>query len=131
MADPQQEPSGGGIFDSARKLSANLVRLLQTRIEIVSTEIEEERERLRHGLLLAILAGFCLGVATLLAVMFLVVLFWDTHRLVVIGVLFLLFAAAGIGCVQSLGAFARGRPRLFATTIDELAKDAERLRKSS
>jgi uncharacterized membrane protein YqjE len=58
-----------------RQLGATFVALLHTRIEIVAIEFEEERVRIRQALLLGIVAGFSLAVATLLAVMFLVVLF--------------------------------------------------------
>jgi uncharacterized membrane protein YqjE len=130
VAEAETRPTGG-ILDSVRQLGATFVGLLHTRIEIVANEIEEERVRLRQGLLLAIVAGFSLAVAALLAVMFLVVLFWDTHRLVAMGVLFLVFFGVGAGCVLTLVRHARSRPRLFATTLGELAKDGERLRKSS
>lgn len=114
-----------------RQLGATFVALLHTRIEIVAAEFEEERIRLRQGLLLAIVAGFSLAVASLLAVMFLVVLFWDTHRLIAIGALFLVFFGIGASCILTLLRHAKSRPRLFATTLGELAKDGERLRKSS
>lgn len=130
MADEEHRPAGG-ILDSVRQLGGTFVGLLHTRIEIVSTEFEEERIRLRQALLLAIVAGFSLAVAALLAVMFLVVLFWDTHRLIAMGVLFLVFFGVGAGCVLTLVRHNRSRPRLFATTLSELAKDSERLRKSS
>ncbi len=130
MAEAEHRPTGG-ILDSVRQLGATFVGLLHTRIEIIATEFEEERVRLRQGLLLAIVAGFSLAVAALLAVMFLVVLFWDTHRLIAIGVLFLVFFSSGAACILTLMRYAKSRPRLFATTLDELAKDGERLRKSS
>jgi len=130
VAEPERG-SSAGIFGSVRQLGATVVGLLHTRIEIVSTEFEEERERLRLGLLLAIVAGFSLGGGTLLADIILVVLFWDTHRLVAIGVLSLVFLGVGTGCVLAIVRNARTRPRLFATTLGELAKDAERLREHS
>jgi uncharacterized membrane protein YqjE len=74
MSGAGPEPSGG-IIHSVRQLGATFVALLHTRIEIVAIEFEEERVRIRQALLLGIVAGFSLAVATLLAVMFLVVLF--------------------------------------------------------
>jgi uncharacterized membrane protein YqjE len=129
VSDTDRETSGG-IFHSLRQLGATFVAILHTRIEIVATEFEEERVRIRRGLLLAVVAGFCLAVATLLAVIFLVVLFWDTHRLIAIGVLFLVFFGVGVLSVLRLAHHARTRPRLFAATLSELVKDGERLRKS-
>lgn len=129
MTEPRREGSGG-ILESARQLAATAIGLVHTRIEIIATELEEERVRLGRLLLLAVVAGFALAVAALLAVVFLVVVFWDTHRLVAIGVLFLVFIAVGMGCVWRLVHDARSRPKLFATTLGELAKDGERLHKA-
>lgn len=127
----QEEPEQpGGILRSARQLGATFIGLLHTRIEIIATEYEEERIRIRQSLLLAIIAGFSLAVAALLTVMFLVVLFWDSYRLLAIGVLLLVFAGIGFGCMLTLARHARSRPRLFAATLSELAKDGERLRRS-
>lgn len=126
MTDPAG--SGGGLFGSLRNLGHTLIGLLQTRLELLSTDIEEQGLRLQQMLLLAIAAGFCLAVSALLAVTFVVVLFWDTHRLAAIAALFVLFLAVGIGLAFGLAARARERPRMFATTLDELAKDRDALR---
>lgn len=132
MADtPNGTGGGGGLLDSVRQFAQTLVVILQTRIEIVVTEFEEERARLRHMLVRAALAAFFLGVGTLLAVMFLVVLFWDTHRLAAIGILCLLFVGGGLACVRSLLRYARGRPRLLDATLAELAKDRDKLARRS
>jgi uncharacterized membrane protein YqjE len=127
MTDPAGT-RGGGLFGSLRNLGHTLVGLLQTRLELLSADIEEQGLRLQQMLLLAIAAGFCLAVAALLAVTFVVVLFWDTYRLVAIAALFVLFVSAGIGLGLALAARARERPRMFATTLDELAKDRDALR---
>lgn len=129
MSEPEREQSGG-ILHSARQLGATFIGLLHTRIEIIATEFEEERVRLRQALLFSLVAGFSLAVAALLAVVFLVVLFWDTHRLIAIGVLFLVFVSVGFACLLALVRNAKSRPKLFAATLSELAKDRERLRRS-
>ena len=128
MADtPNDRGGGGGLLDSVRQVAETFVVLLHTRIEIVVTEFEEERVRLRQMLLFAAFAAFFLGVGILLAVMFLVVLFWDTHRLAAIGILCLVFFGGGFACVLALMRHARSRPRLFDTTLSELAKDRDKL----
>ena len=128
MADtPNERGGGGGLLDSVRQFAQTFVVLLHTRIEIVVTEFEEERVRLRQMLLFAAFAAFFLGVGILLAVMFLVVLFWDTHRLAAIGILCLVFFGGGLACVLALMRYARSRPRLFDTTLSELAKDRDKL----
>lgn len=129
MSETDRGPSGG-ILHSLGQLGATFVGLLQTRVEIVATEFEEERVRIRQAIVLALIAGVCLAIAALLAVSFLVVIFWESNRLLAIGVLFLVFFGIGGGCVLRLMHEGRTRPRLFATTISELAKDRERLRKA-
>lgn len=129
MSDTDREPYGG-ILRSLGQLGATVVGLLQTRFEIVATELEEERVRIRQAIVLALIAGVCLAIAALLAVFFLVVVFWDSNRLLAIGVLFLVFFGIGGGCVLRLMHAGRTRPRLFSTTLSELAKDRERLRKA-
>lgn len=117
----------GGLLSSVASLARTLIALLQTRLELLSTEFEEERLRIEQMLLYAVAAGFCLGVAALLAVTFVVVLFWDTHRLAAIGGLCAIFLAAGTALAAALRAASRARPRLFSATLEELAKDRNRI----
>jgi len=116
-----------GLLDSLRKLAATLVATLQTRLEIVATDIEEEKARFARLALLAALVGFCAALAVNLAVLFLVVLFWDTNRLLAIGVLAGVFAVAGAGAGLALRTAVAGRPRLLSATIAELRKDRRNL----
>ena len=128
MAQEKQEGGhAGGLFDSVRQLAQTAVGLVESRLEIVVTELEEEKLRLRQMLLLAVVAGFCLGVAALLAVMFIVVVFWDTHRLAAMGGLLVLFLGGGVAAALTLARQAASRERLFDVTLGELRKDRERL----
>lgn len=125
MAEPQASPEG--LFASLKVLGATFAAILQNRLELLSTDIAEERARLGSILLLSLVALFCLGVGVLLLTLLVVVLFWDTHRLAALGTLTVLFLAAGgwIGglALQRL----RSKPRLFEASIAELAKDREHL----
>jgi uncharacterized membrane protein YqjE len=56
-----------------------------------------------------------------------VVLFWDTHRLMAMGGMTLLFLAIGVGALLVLRARARAAPRPFETTLRELSADREML----
>jgi uncharacterized membrane protein YqjE len=76
---------------------------------------------------LAVITGFCLALAVNLIVLLLVVLFWNTHRMLVIGVLAGVFSAAGLAaCVMLRTAMTR-RPRLLSATIAEMKKDRDAL----
>ena len=106
---------------------ASFVGVLQTRLDLASTEIAEERERLKELLLLAAIALFCLSLAAILLTALVVAVFWETHRLYVLGGLVLFYLAAGAIAALVLRKKAAARPKLFSATFAEFAKDRERL----
>ncbi|HEY7674788.1 MAG TPA: phage holin family protein [Burkholderiales bacterium] len=116
-----------GLLDSLRGLATTFVAVLQTRLEIFASELDEQRALLAKIALLAAVAGFCLGLAVILLVLFVVVWFWDTNRLLAIGVLAGLFAAGGVVSLLMLRAAVRQRPKLLSATLAELSKDRAKL----
>ncbi|OGI44826.1 MAG: hypothetical protein A2150_05950 [Candidatus Muproteobacteria bacterium RBG_16_64_11] len=125
MREAEGTPSG--LLASLQRLVAALLEILQTRLEIVATEFEEERERIRELVLFGFLALFFTSFGLLLLTLFIVVLFWDTHRLYVLGGFTLLYLTLGFIAGAVLRQRLRTRPRLFAATLAELSKDRERL----
>ena len=59
--------------------------------------------------------------------LFLVVLFWDTNRLLAIGVLAGVFAAAAAALGLAARSAVARRPRLLSATLAELRKDRQEL----
>jgi len=118
---------GKGLIESITRLAATLVAIAHTRLDLLATDLETDREHLLSLLMWALAALFCLGVGVLLAVLLLVVAFWDTHRLLVLGSLAGLFLAAGGAAGWFVLHIARTRPRLFATSLSELLKDRQQL----
>jgi uncharacterized membrane protein YqjE len=116
-----------GLLDSLRDLARTFLALLQNRLEIFASEIDEQRALLARIALLAAVAAFCLGLAVILGVLFVVVLFWDTNRLLAIGSLAGALGAAGVVALLMLRAAVRQRPRLLAATLAELRKDRAKL----
>jgi uncharacterized membrane protein YqjE len=57
--------------------------------------------------------------------LFVVVLFWDTHRLMAIGLLTLFYLAVGIGFALSARRGAAGKAPPFAASLAQLKKDRE------
>jgi uncharacterized membrane protein YqjE len=123
----ETEGNTSGLMGSLARLVATLLEILQTRLEIVATEFEEERERIREMVLFGFLALFFTSFGLLLLTLFVVVLFWETHRLYVLGGFTLLYLALGFIAGAVLRQRLRTRPRLFATTLAELSRDRERL----
>ena len=126
MADEAGQPVG--LFDSLKTFARTMLALAQTRLEIVVNEIEEQRALLAREALLAVAAVFLLGLGIIFAAIFFVILFWDSHRLLVVGLLAALFLAAAAAVYVSLRAAQANRPKAFSATLGELAKDRESLR---
>ncbi|MCX7183641.1 MAG: phage holin family protein [Nitrosospira sp.] len=123
--DPGSE---GGLLDSIRKLAITLTGALQTRLGIFATELEEAKLQLSQMLLLGLVALFCLGLGIILLAVFFVVLFWDSYRLAVLGVMAGFFLGMGIFAVLALRAKATENTKMFSATLAELAKDREQLK---
>lgn len=116
-----------GLMGSARRLLATLVSIVSTRLELLANELQEERLRLTQMLLFALIALFCFSVGALLLTAFVVLLFRDEHRLAAIGVLSVVFFAAGALTWALLRSKARASPRLFSASLAELSGDREKL----
>ena len=128
MSQEAGAPRPPGLVDSLSRLGRSALALLRTRLEILGTELEEESIRFA-GLALAVAAiAFCLQVALLLFVAFLVVLLWETHRLASLGAFAALFLVAGVVGVLVLKRRLARRPKPFASSLGELMKDEERLK---
>lgn len=129
--EAEPKDAGEGLFASLKTLSATLAGIIQTRLELLSTDIAEERARLGEILMLALVAMFCAGVGVLLLALLIVVLFWDTHRVAALGGLTALFLVAGAWVGWRALHKLRSKPRLFEASITELARDREHLSSGS
>lgn len=128
MADREGAAARGGLLHSIKHLAHSLLGAAHTRLEILATEIEEERLRLEQLLLIALAAAFCIGMALLLSVGFVLIYFWDTHRLLTVGVLTVTFTVLAAVLAWILRTRVKTRPKPFAITRGELAKDGAMLR---
>jgi uncharacterized membrane protein YqjE len=117
-------PPPGGVVDTVRSFLASWIAVIKTRVEIISVEIEEQREWLEQLMLLAVAAGFLVSLGLVMLTFFIVVLFWETDaRLWVLGGFVVLYLGAGTGLFLALRAKIKSKPKLFASTADELGKD--------
>jgi len=116
-----------GLLASLTTLAATLVAIAHTRLDLLSSDLEEERAHLLSLLVLSLAALFFLGLGVLLAALLLVVVFWDTYRLPVLAVLTGLFLVAGITAWRIALHKARTKPRFFAASMSELLKDRQQL----
>ena len=113
-----------GVVESVRSFLASWVAVVKTRVEIISVEIEEQREWLLHLILMAVAALFCISLGLILLTLFVVVLFWETDgRLWVLGGFAALYLVGGLVLWLSLRKKIKSKPRIFSTTAAELSKD--------
>ncbi len=119
--------AAGGLFESLKTLSVSLISIVHTRLELLSTDVAEEREHLVTHLVLVLVSLFCLGVGVVLLAILIVVLFWETHRVMALAGLtgFFLAASAGVGWLAMHKI--RTKPPLFAASLAELSKDRQQL----
>ncbi len=121
------EPRPLGIMDSIRATLATTSQIVRTRLEIISTEIEEQREWLQNIMLLAVAGVFCACMGMVVLTLFVVALFWESHPVAVLGGFSAVYIAVGAWAILTLRHKLHTRPKLFSTTTDELAKDEARL----
>ena len=114
-------------MDSLRALAATLLAIAHTRLELLSTELEEQWLWVSSMLVWALVALFCAGMAIVLAVLFVAVVLWETHRLLALGVPAIIFFLVAIVTGLVVRGKARTKPRLFAATLEELSKDHKEL----
>ncbi len=106
---------------------ATLAGLLETRLELVSVELEEQLSRTQSLLLWSIAALFLGSLAILLLAFTVIIAFWDSHRLLVAGLVTGFFAVAAVVATLVARHLLRTRPRFLEATINELKRDSTAL----
>ena len=120
--------SNNGLLGSLKRLTNTCIGIVHTRLELLSTDLEEGRERLISLLAMTFVALFCLCFGMVLLAILIVVLFWDTHRLLVLSLLTGLFIVTG-GIIGALAIRAlKSMPRMFEASLAELVKDHQETR---
>ncbi len=119
--EPGPAPS---LFGAVRRLLGSLLAAGETRLRLAVLELEEERARLTILLIMVGLGMVMLMLGLGMLMLLVVVVFWDTHRLLAIG----LCAAALLGGGALLSTLALRQARrhtLLKETLAQLALDRE------
>jgi len=120
MSEPE---SGRGLFASLRQLLGTAVEIANVRLALLSTEIEQEKLRLLDVVLMVGLALILLTVGVLLLSAFVVLLFWDSYPLVVLGALTALYLAGGVWMMRRARQRFRSPGGPFGISVAELERD--------
>ncbi|GGU56351.1 membrane protein [Pseudomonas laurentiana] len=112
---------------SSRRLGAAVLGLLHGHVELFGIELQEQKTRSLGLLLLAGLAlVFTLLLLGALSVLVLILL-WDSYRLAGIIGLCVFHGLAALFCGLRLKSLISDETSPFSATLEELAKDRERL----
>ncbi|HET9470053.1 MAG TPA: phage holin family protein [Usitatibacter sp.] len=126
--DRQAEPvAPAGLTASLRALGATVVELMAARAELAVVELRQEGERKKEMIALAAAGALFLALGLLVATLFVIVLFWDTHRLAAVGGAAILYLALAAAAFARLRSRAAGNPPPFEATLREFAADREML----
>ncbi|MDD5403115.1 MAG: phage holin family protein [Sulfuricella sp.] len=127
MAQSPDNAGHGGLYDSIKRLGATGVTIVRTRLELLATELAEEKERFLIQMMLGLAALFFIGLGIILGTVFLVVALWESHRLLALGMFAVFFLGLGIAALVAAAKFARTQSRLFSASLAELSKDQDYL----
>lgn len=112
---------------TSKRLGAAMLGLLHSHVELFGIELQEQKGR---TLKLLLFAGMALVFALLLLSALsglLLVLVWDSYRLAGIIGLCVFYCLATLYCAVRLKAAVFDESSPFSSTLEELAKDRERL----
>jgi uncharacterized membrane protein YqjE len=119
------------LLRSAVQLFGTVVEAAQTRAELLTTEVEEEIQRVARLLLLGFAALLSGILGALIAGFVIVIVFWDTYRVGAALSILAVFALAAVICGLAVRRELRAKPRMLEATRAELARDVARIRKHS
>ncbi len=117
------------LADSLRGFLDAGLATAQTRLELLSVEVQEEKLRLSGLILNVVLCALLLGFGAVFLALFLTVLFWEGHRLLALGLATLAFLGGGLFAAGNAARELKRGSRLFAASLAELARDREALRR--
>jgi uncharacterized membrane protein YqjE len=121
---PQEEPqSASGLFQSLSNFAGTLIAIAHTRLELLTTELQEEVRQVGAILLWAFVAAFTALLGLFLAALVFIFAFWDTHRIAASLVMIGMFVGLTIFVALVLRKKLREKPPMLDDV--ELAKDRD------
>src|SRR5471030_1697347 len=112
MAIPGGPPDGAG-SSSVRSALRTLLAFAETRARLAANEFEEQALRILE---VAVWAAAALLLSAI-ALLFVVLVFWDSNRLLAAGLVAALFVAGGAVCAMMMRAGLAARPKFLAATL--------------
>lgn len=126
MFADDQGAAEGGVRGAVKHLLESCSGFLAAKLELVGIELQEEKRRVIELVALASVAMLFAVLALTVLTFTLIAAFWDTDyrmaSLIGITLVYLAISAAFFACLRRKVSMA---PGMFDTTLEELKKDAE------
>jgi len=116
-------------LSSLKNLVFTGVSIAQTRLELISTDVQIARTKFLSLLVMVIFTLFFLFFGLVMLALLIVIYSWETDRVLALSLLTSGFLAVGIILARVVLRSLRTMPKLFEATITELAKDRQELSK--
>ncbi|NMG66449.1 hypothetical protein GPA19_16005 [Azoarcus indigens] len=117
------------LADSLRGILDAGLHAVQTRLELLGVELQEEKLRLAALLLNTVLAAVLLGFGLVFLVIFLTVLLWDDYRLLALGLATVILFGGGLFTAANAARELRRGSSLFSASLAELRRDRAALQR--
>lgn len=123
---PQNDGPFERLFGASRNVISSMINAGETRLRLFVVELEEERSRLMLMLILAGIAMLLIAFGIGMLMLLIVVMFWEDHRLMAMGIASGILIAVGLLLAWRVRAIAR-RPSLLKSTLSQFSEDREHL----
>ena len=117
------------LLSSIKGLASTGASIAQTRLELLSVDVQIARSKFISLLLMMISALFFLFFGLVMLALLIVIYSWETDRMLALGLLTGAFLSVGLILAALITQSLRKMPKLFEASISELAKDREALSK--
>lgn len=117
------------LLSSLKNLVSTGASIAQTRLELISTDVQIARAKFVSLLVMIVCALFFLFFGLVMLALLIVIYSWETDRILALTLLTTGFLV--VGCILALVVLRslKTMPRLFEATIAELSKDRQELAK--
>jgi uncharacterized membrane protein YqjE len=117
------------LLSSLKNLVSTGASIAQTRLELISTDVQIARTKFLNLLILVIFTLFFLFFGLVMLALLIVIYSWETDRILALSLLTGIFLVVGGILALVVMRSLQTMPKLFEATITELSKDRQELAK--
>lgn len=117
------------LLSSLKHLVSTGASIAQTRLELISTDVQIARAKFLSLLVMIVFTLFFLFFGLVMLALLIVIYSWETDRILALTLLTCSFLSVGIILALVVLRSLKTMPKLFEATISELSKDRQELAK--